>query len=291
MTTQGGRDVLSSAQEHLDANAQAFYRRALRALNDARAEYLVGGAYALARYTGVARPTKDMDLFVREADLKCVLSALEAMGCRTEVPYPHWLGKARCGKELVDVIYSSGNGVVVVDDVWFEHAVQDEILGQRVLLCPAEEMVWSKAFVMERERYDGADVLHLLRARARDLDWARLVRRFDGLYRVLFAHLVLFGFVYPSERELIPKLVMDDLLQRLRLEIDAPPSEVRLCRGTLLSRAQFLVDLERFGYEDARNEPGVRMTEAHIAQWTDAISDELRTYGCTQREHTPSSGR
>ena len=31
-------------------------------------------------------------------------------------------------------------------------------------LIPAEEMIWSKAFIMERERYDGADVAHILRA-------------------------------------------------------------------------------------------------------------------------------
>jgi hypothetical protein len=283
--------VLSSAQEPLDECAQLFYRRALHALNSAGAEYLVGGAYALARHTGVARHTKDIDIFVRERDLERVLSVLEATGCSTEITYPHWLGKARCGDELMDVIYGSGNGVVMVDDQWFEYAVPDVILGQPVLLSPVEEMIWSKAFIMERERYDGADVLHLLHTHSHDLDWRRLLRRFDGHYRVLFAHLVLFGFVYPSQGGMIPKPVMEHLIRRLRLELDAPPPEARLCQGTLLSRAQFLVDLERFGYEDARNDPGVHMTEAHIAQWTDAIADELRTYGCNPRDHTPGRSR
>jgi hypothetical protein len=27
-----------------------------------------------------------------------------------------------------------------------------------------EEMVWQKAFIMERERFDGADVVHLIQA-------------------------------------------------------------------------------------------------------------------------------
>ena len=283
--------MLSSVQETIDERAQAFYRHALRNLNEAEVDYLVGGAYALARHTGVARHTKDIDIFVRERDLERVLSVLEMNGCCTEITYPHWLGKARCGEELMDVIYGSGNGVVMVDDEWFEHALPDEILGQRVLLSPIEEMIWSKAFIMERERYDGADVLHLLHAQALELDWPRLLRRFDGHYRVLFAHLVLFGFVYPSQRATIPKPVMEHLLRRLRLELDSPPPEVRVCQGTLLSRAQFLVDLERFGYEDARHEPGVHMTDAHIAQWTDAIAEELRSYGCTARDHTPGRSR
>jgi hypothetical protein len=60
------------------------------------------------------------------------------------------------------------------------------VMGQPVRLCPAEETIWSKAFVMERERYDGADIAHLLRARAEMLDWRRLTRRFGRHWRVLF---------------------------------------------------------------------------------------------------------
>ena len=53
--------------------------------------------------------------------------------------------------------------------------------------------------------FGGADVLHLLNACAETLDWSRLTRRFGRHWRVLFAHLTLFGFVYPSERCRIPE--------------------------------------------------------------------------------------
>ncbi len=59
-------------------------------------------------------------------------------------------------------------------------------------------MIWSKAFIMERERYDGADIAHLILACGRDLDWRRLLGRFGRRWRVLLSHLVLFGFVYPG---------------------------------------------------------------------------------------------
>src|SRR5437899_2577696 len=85
--------------------------------------------------------------------------------------------------------------------------VADEVLGVPVRLCPAEEIIWSKAFIMERERYDGNDVAHLLRARGCALDWDRLLRRFDGHWRVLLSHIVLFGFIYPAERAAIPARV------------------------------------------------------------------------------------
>jgi hypothetical protein len=96
---------------------------------------------------------------------------------------------------------------------------------------------------------------------------------------------VLFGFIYPAERDKIPNDVMGELVGALETELHSPPPRGRICQGTLLSRAQFQVDVER-GYQDARTDPNVRMTDEHIAQWTDAIADEIRTYGCNQRDGT-----
>ena len=49
-----------------------------------------------------------------------------------------------------------------VDDIWFSTAPAAEIFGVAAKVAPAEELIWQKAFVMERERFDGADVIHLL---------------------------------------------------------------------------------------------------------------------------------
>src|SRR5262249_5466740 len=153
-------------------------------------------------------------------------------------------------EEFVDVIFSSGNGVAVVDDGWFEHAVAERVLGTPVRLCPAEEMIWSKAFIMERERYDGADIAHLLLARARDLDWPRLLGRFGEHWRVLLSPLILFGFVSPSERDRVPAAVLRGLTGRLEREMQERPPSGRLCWGPMLSRAQYLVDVQRRGFAD-----------------------------------------
>src|SRR5207245_465606 len=102
---------------------------------------------------------------VRPEDCERVLAAFAESGFDTELTFPHWLGKARAGSEMVDVIFSSGNGCARVDDEWFQHRVADEVMGVSVRLIPVEEMIWSKGLIMERERFDGADVIHLLRAR------------------------------------------------------------------------------------------------------------------------------
>src|SRR5262249_30892737 len=152
--------------------------------------------YAYARYTGVVRHTKDFDLFLRPEDSERALTALTRAGYQTELTFPHWLGKAHRGNDFVDLIYSSGNGLARVDERWFEHAVEGEVLGVPAKLAPAEEILWSKAFIMERERFDGADVAHLLLCCAQNLDWDRLLARFGPHWRVLLTHLLLFGYVY-----------------------------------------------------------------------------------------------
>jgi len=252
---------------------EAFYRRSLLVLQGAGVPFLIGGAYALAHYTGIVRDSKDLDVFVVPEDCPRALAALEGAGFRTEVAATHWLAKTFCGGDFVDIIFGSGNGVCTVDGGWFAHARPGEILGIPVRYCPAEEMVWSKAFIMERERYDGADVAHLLRARAAMLDWPRLLERFGTHWRVLLSHLVLFGFVYPGERWRIPAEAMRELIARLSAEVHASHPDERLCYGTMLSRAQYLHDVNAWAYRDARLAPTGAMTPDDVARWTAGIDE------------------
>src|SRR5512142_2345813 len=47
--------LYSMSEDELEPEARDFYRRSLLALGDAGVPYLVGGAYALHRYTGIER--------------------------------------------------------------------------------------------------------------------------------------------------------------------------------------------------------------------------------------------
>jgi len=264
------------SQGVLDPHSREFYQRIMRLLDAKGLEFLVGGAYSFARYTGIERHTKDFDIFVRPDDAPRILAALAAEGYETELTFPHWLGKVREGESFIDVIFSSGNGVARVDEAWFEHSVAEIVLEHSVRLCPAEETIWSKAFVMERERYDGADVAHLLRATSETLDWNRLIDRFGPHWRVLMSYLVLFGFIYPGDAGAIPAWAMEHLGDRLRYETQShhKNGSAEFCQGTLCSRAQYLVDVERWGYRDARLAPAGSMSQGEIDRWTAAIGSE-----------------
>ena len=124
--------------QQLQSDTREFYvPRAIRILDDAGIEYLVGGAYALAHHANVVRHTKDFDVFVRRQDGQRTLNTFAAAGLATEMTFPHWLGKAfrPNSDDFVDVIFGSGNSLCPVDEEWFER------FGQGGSLRPAGEVV------------------------------------------------------------------------------------------------------------------------------------------------------
>jgi hypothetical protein len=262
----------------LDAPTRQFYLRAMDAVEQAGVRFVVAGAYALAYHAGIVRHTKDLDLFVRRQDVETALAALEEnLGTRSDWAHPHWLAKAYADEAdgtdgaFIDFIFRSANGMCEVDDAWLDAACPGDVLGRPTPLCPAEEIIWSKAWVMARERFDGADIAHLVQARGRELDWRRLVDRFasgrNGGERILLSHLLTFGFAYPAERDKVPGWVIDELVERVRNE---PPADAKICRGTMLSWDQYLPDITERGYADARVRPHGALTRAEVDQWTAA---------------------
>jgi hypothetical protein len=254
--------------------AAPFYTHLLQSLQSHGLPFLIGGAFSFAHFTGIRRPTKDLDIFIRQCDWDTLAQLAQGLGYRAELAFSHWLGKVHHDSGFIDVIFNSGNGLSPVDDLWFDHAIDAQVLGLPVKLMPVEESIWTKAFIMERERFDGADIAHLVRACALRMDWQRLLLRFGPHWRVLLSHLVLFGFVYPGERTLVPRWLMDELTERLRVEIDSPPPRDALCAGTLLSREQYLPDITHHGYQDPRLGPVSTMNASDVAGWTAAIAGE-----------------
>ncbi|HZX94637.1 MAG TPA: nucleotidyltransferase [Myxococcales bacterium] len=240
--------LVSAEQEERDA-----HRRAMQVLQDGGFEPMVGGAYALKTHTGIWRDTKDLDLFLRKDRVRAALAALKKAGYRTEFTDPLWIAKAFQGPYFVDLIFSSGNGIATVDEHWRRRAETCDVLGVDALVVPAEEMIWSKAFIQERERFDGADIHHLLRCKGARLDWDHLLMRFgERHWEVLLVHLITFRFSFPSEKDQVPERVMRELIGRMERREREPAPQSRICRGTLLSRQQYLHETNVQGYRDAR---------------------------------------
>ena len=264
---------MNASHEEVAPETVSFYRQTLLALKEADVSFLGAGAHALERYTGIGRYTKDLDLFIRPADLDRTLETLAEAGYETEVRFSHWLAKAHGDEGDLDLIFGSGDGLYEIDESWFAHASEHDVFGVSIQLCPPEEMIWSKGFIMERKRYDGSDVAHLLYSCAGQIDWDHLIERFGPYWRVLLSHFILFGFIYPSERDRIPNRVIDELLHRLQEEEQHTPSRDRICRGTLLSRTQYTTDVEQRGFQDARLQPNGTLTEEQVERLREDVEE------------------
>jgi hypothetical protein len=242
----------SEAELQIDPVEQQVHGRALTLLQDAGLSPMVGGAYAMRTHAGLWRDTKDLDLFLRKDRVGEALELLARAGYRTELTDPMWIAKAFAGPYFIDLIFSSGNGIATVDEHWERRAARATVLGREALIVPAEEMIWQKAYIQERERFDGADIHHLLRCKGPQLDWQHILDRFADHWPVLLGHLLTFRFAFPSEKEQVPGWVMKELTDRVARQEERPAARERICRGTLLSRQQYLAEVNDLGYRDAR---------------------------------------
>ena len=228
-----------------------FYRKSLQLLNESGADYLLGGGFAFYHYTGIKRDTKDLDLFCKSSEYPKLLSCLEENGYRTEVPDSRWISKVFDKEDrYIDLIFDTPNGVCPVDDSWFQRATKCSFAGVNIKALSAEELIWCKIYVQNRERFDGADINHLLLSQGNRLDWNHLLNRLDRHWHLLFSQLLNFQFVYPSEhQQIIPKWLFDELIRRAEEQYSMPAPAERVCRGPLLDQTQYGVDIKEWDYK------------------------------------------
>lgn len=227
---------------------EKFYKEVLRVLNKNRLRYLLGGTYALTAYTGIKRKTKDLDLFCRASDHTKFVKVLKDAGFKTEIRDARWLAKVKKGRHYVDLIFGRRTQIVVVDETWFEHARNTEFLGEKMKLVPVEEFIWEKSYIQSKEGYGGPDINHLILKYGKTMDWKRLLRRMEAHWELLLGHLINFRFVYPSDRSIIPKWLMRELIRRLQEQLSLPHPKDKVTRGNILSGSQYDTDIKEWGY-------------------------------------------
>lgn len=236
-------------QEKKDIS-NSFYKEALEILNETGCSYLLGGAFAMFQYTGIFRDTKDLDIFCKSSEYTKILKHFAELGYDTELTDVRWLAKITKGDFFIDIIFDTVNNICRVDDSWFEYASTGDFEGIPVQFIPAEELIWCKIYVQNRERNDNADINHTLLKYGRNLDWKRLFNRLDQHWHLLLAQLLIFQFVYPSDyREIIPKWLFDELMKRAKEQYDVPASLEKVCRGPLIDQTQYEVDIKEWNYK------------------------------------------
>ncbi|HEX3008359.1 MAG TPA: nucleotidyltransferase [Bacteroidales bacterium] len=236
--------------EEQEKEAHSFYKEALELLNGSGASYMLGGAFALFHYTGIYRDTKDLDVFCKSSEYPKILRFFADNGYRTELTDARWLAKVFKNEYYIDIIFDTTNNICRVDDLWYTHAVKAQFKGLEILLVAPEELIWCKIYVQNRERFDGADVNHLILRVGKKLDWKRILFHMEQHWHLLLAQLIIFQFVYPAEyHEIIPKWLFDDLMARAHEQYDLPSPLEKVCRGPIIDQTQYSIDIKEWDYK------------------------------------------
>jgi hypothetical protein len=184
-----------------------IYDEAIRAVRS-RGRFMLAGAFSLASYTGRWRNTKDLDFYILPQDRTAFIEALMTAGFRDyfeTLPYDrNWIYRSVKGDCIVDIIWAMANQRAQVDEEWFEHAPVVRVRGQTLNVAPAEELLWCKLFVLQRDRCDWPDVLNLIHSLGADLDWEHLIARLGEDLPLLAAVLNVYGWLCPGNDLLLP---------------------------------------------------------------------------------------
>jgi hypothetical protein len=222
-----------------------LFRDVLLALEKNRVPYAVSGAFALRHHTGICRFTKDLDLFVTARNCAAALCCLTQAGMECDIKDPVWLAKARRDGFFVDLITGMSNGLIVVEDSWIERSCPAVVYGVETRVLAAEELMASKIFVARRERFDGADIAHIVYSTYGSFDWKRELELMGEHWEMLLWSLVLFRYVYPAQSHHVPAEVWCDLLRRFERELLHPNPQAPF-RGSLVDDYMFAIDVNEW---------------------------------------------
>jgi len=186
----------------------AVYHSAIQVLRSTGRPFMLAGAFSLASYTGLWRNTKDLDFYVLPQDRDVMAAALTAAGFTDyydKLPYVrHWIYRAWKRDCIVDIIWAMANQRAQVDDEWFAFAPEINVRGERLLVVPAEELLWCKLYVLQKDRCDWPDVMNLIDSLQNDLDWEHLLHRLEGDVPLLAGLLSVYCWLCPGTHLELP---------------------------------------------------------------------------------------
>jgi len=263
--------VTSSVPMEVPDEQATLFEEVLTVLEEKRVPYAVSGAFALRQHTGICRFTKDLDLFMTAESSKHAFAYLRERGFECEVCDPVWLAKARKDEFFVDLITGMSNGVIVVEDSWIERAQPAVVHGVTTRVLAPEELVASKVFVAKRERFDGADIAHVIYGTYKAFDWKRELELVGKNWEILFWSLVLFRYVYPAQTHYVPAEVWRGLLDKFQKVIATRDAKARF-RGSLVDENMFAIDLNEWGLDNLLEETRAQ----RLSQIENRSADESR---------------
>ncbi len=165
-------------------------------------------------YAGQWRNTKDIDLYILPAERDRMIQVVTDLGLGDyyeKQSYDRkWIYRSYKEDTIVDLIWAMANQRAVVDETWLE-GPEVQVDGERFHLIAPEEALWSKVYVMQRERCDWPDALNLLFGVGPELNWRRVLDRIKEDAPLLSGLLTVFGWVCPDGARELPSWIWGEL--------------------------------------------------------------------------------
>jgi hypothetical protein len=220
------------------------YRFVINEAQERGTKFALGGGFAINAYTGLQRDTKDLDMYVTPSSREAMIEILGRAGMSDyyeQAPYDRkWIYRGHANGVIVDVIWAMANQVTEVDEAWLTRGPEVNVGEQQLRLLPPEELLWTKLYVIQRDRCDWPDVLNLIYSRGDTLDWEHLLKRLGADAALLAGVLSLFAWLCPGRVWTIP----DWLWGRLKMMKPTPsamaPEVNRHHVGLIDSRPWFI---------------------------------------------------
>ena len=238
--------VTTSEPQILTPEQEALYREVLMAMEERKIPYTVSGAFALREYTGICRMTKDLDLFLTAENSVEALRYLRKKGFKCEVCDPVWLSKAHRDEYFVDLISGMSNAVLIVEPSWIERSRSAMIVDIKTRVLAPEELLVSKLFVTRRERFDGADIAHVIYGTHGQIEWNRVLELIGEHWEMLLWAFLFFRYAYPAQTDYVPAWLWRDLLGRFTSAIAGDNKDAPF-RGSLVDDNMFAIDFKEWG--------------------------------------------
>src|SRR4051794_10534791 len=170
--------------------------------------FALGGGLALGYYTGHLRRSKDLDIYIgpEEKDrIKGIMTSCGMEDYHDRCPYDRgWIYRGHQDGIIVDAIWAMANRRTYVDERWMSAGQCIQLFGESFRVIPAEELIWSKLYVLQRDRCDWPDILNLIHATGPTLDWDHLLKRVGVDRPLIRGVLSVFSWVSPSRAAEIP---------------------------------------------------------------------------------------
>lgn len=212
----------------------SIYKRVLGRAKRSKAPFAIGGGLAVGIYTGIGRYTKDLDLYILPEHRDWAIDLVTQCGMSDYFetkPYDReWIYRACKGDAIVDSIWAMANQRAVVDEDWLDRGPRISIFDQEFRVIPVEELIWSKLYVLQRDRCDWPDILNLISATGSHLDWNHLMSRIGDDLPLMKGLISVFSWISPERAAQLPV----GIWKILGLESPAPAADSQRTRPRLL---------------------------------------------------------